>query len=250
MFLNGNMRTINFNPRDFGLKKDYLYEILATTFSINQRNNDIIPNTACMGIKLIENDLIKIGPYPDTSTFRNLKHNGFVSINFVSNIYLYAIAALKDKDILINLTEFPKEFYDYKNVELTVEFFSDLRETLMPYISKAWGVLFCKAIEENQVLKKDGLGEVQIIEFKLKVISFDKFKESFKLFNRAENLSLETIVLATRLKIARERKNKKLFDSILQKIQDNIRDMERFGGNKNAIKSLELIKKYICRLMY
>lgn len=244
------MRTIIFNPRDFGLKKDYLYEIIATTFSKSKNENALIPNAACMGIKLIESNSIKIGPYPNTNTFRNLKQNGFISINFVNNVYLYAIAALKGKEALIDLTEFPNKFYDYKSVEISGEFNSDSREVLMPYVNKAWGVLFCKAVEENQVTKKDGLGEVQIIEFKLKVISFEKFKESFKLFNRAENLSLETVVLATRLKIAKERKNKKLFDSILQKIQDNMQDIERFGGNKNAIKSLELIKKFISRSMY
>lgn len=239
---------MSFNPKDFGLKKDYLYEILATTFSINHSNDEIIPNTACMGIRLIENDLIMIGPYPNTTTLRNLKDNGFVSINFVGNIHLYAMAALKEKNSSIKLTEFPKEYYSYKKVDISSEYFLELTEISMPYINKAWGVLFCKAIEEHQTSKKDALGELQISEFNLKVISCEKLKGSFKLFNRAENLVLETIILATRLKLAKDRKDKNLFIKLNQQILDYVQNIERFGGNKNALKALDVVKKYVSRL--
>ena len=37
--------------QNLGLKEGYLYEILATTISF--KDNDLIPNTSCMGIKII-----------------------------------------------------------------------------------------------------------------------------------------------------------------------------------------------------
>ena len=43
--------------QNLGLKEGYLYEILATTISF--KDNDLIPNTSCMGIKII-NDTIPI----------------------------------------------------------------------------------------------------------------------------------------------------------------------------------------------
>ena len=84
-----------FIPQDYGLEKDNLYEILATTFSLSVPSGDVEPNTSCMGINLIENDLIKINPFPNTTTLKNLRETGIITLNFVDNIYLYALAALK-----------------------------------------------------------------------------------------------------------------------------------------------------------
>ena len=103
----------------------------------------------------------------------------------------------------------------------------------------------CIIAEENQAIKKDALGEPTISEFKLHVISWDKLKDSFNLFNRAENLALEAIILATRLKIARDKNEKSLMDTIQGKINDNIANIERFGKNENALRAIDLVLKYI-----
>ncbi|GAH21119.1 unnamed protein product, partial [marine sediment metagenome] len=58
-------------------------------------------------------------------------------------------------------------------------------------------MIACVAIGEEQTAKDDELGESKVIEFTLSIVSCDKFNESFKIFNRAENLALETIILAT-----------------------------------------------------
>jgi len=112
------------NYHDLGLHKNYLYEVLTTTFSKSQKR--IIPNTASMGIRLLNDGMIKITPYPNTTTFKNLNENGIAVFNFVDNIYLYALASLKESNSLIGLTEFPNELYEYYDIPLN----TNLKEIL------------------------------------------------------------------------------------------------------------------------
>ena len=242
-----------FDYRDFGLKKDNLYEILATTFSLGKKKDKIKPNTACMGIRFIEDNILYMGPYPNTTTFKNLKGNGFVGINFVDNIYLYALAALKENNPPIGLTEFPSKYYNYYEIakcEGNVDIFkNDIDKIIIPYINKAWLSLIGKVVDKNQKIKKNDLGEIRITEFRIIIINFVKAKNSFKYFNRAENLTLETIILATRLKVAKEKIDKILFNNIYEKITEYIDCIKRFGKNKNALKSINLVNNYIRSLM-
>ncbi len=76
-------------------------------------------------------------------------------------------------------------------------------------------------------------------------MSSTKFKESFKLYNRAENLTLETIILATKLYVAKEKKDKTLFNKKKHKIEENINEVLRFGKNISALKAIEYIKNYV-----
>ncbi|GAI63174.1 unnamed protein product, partial [marine sediment metagenome] len=145
------VNSITFNyPKSIGLKEDYLYEVLATTFSIN--NNNIIPNTACMGIRLIDNSSIKLRPYPNTSTYKNLRSNKLITLNFVDDIFLYALASLKDFKRSKSIKIFPEEFYDYykiKNKEIIKEVFKNHPSSEMvslPYIKQAWAMLACVAM--------------------------------------------------------------------------------------------------------
>ncbi|MFX0042943.1 MAG: DUF447 domain-containing protein [Candidatus Hodarchaeota archaeon] len=233
------------NYKDLGLNLNYLYEILATTFSVDKSKNEIIPNTACMGVRLINDTTIKITPYPDTKTCKNLKANKYISINFVDDIYLYALAALKKSKHNLIFTEFPSKYYNF--YEITKEL--NLEKILIPFIINAWAVIFCKVIEEQEIIKKNSLGEVKLSEFKLDIIYFNKYKESFTLFNRAENLALEIILLTTRLKVAKEKNNQPLFYKIHEKIDNYIENIERFGKNDRALKAIEFVRRYINTLM-
>jgi len=228
---------MTFNPKHFGLKKDYLYEIIATTYSITDDGLAIKPNASCMGIKVIEGEQIQISPFYSTATYKNLKDQSIIVINFVDDVNLYALAALKEPKSPIGLIDFPSEFYDFKQIE------SHAMD--VPYIKKAWGILIGKVSKEFQKTKTDDLGEVLIPMFKLDVIFTEKFQESHKLFNRAENLALETIILTTRLKVAKDKNNPTLFSNIYEKISDHIKNIERFGKNKEALKVIELINNYI-----
>ncbi len=239
------------NYRELGLNLNYLYEILATTFSIGKSKNKIIPNTACMGIRLINDTTIKITPYPNTATCKNLKANRYISINFLDDIYLYALAALKKLKPNLLFTEFPSKYYSYYEITKELKQIDNLnlKNISMPFINNAWAVIFCKAIEEQQTIKQNSLGEVKLSEFKLDIISFNKSKESFKLFNRAENLALEIILLSTRLKAAKEKNIQPLIYKIHETIINHMENVERFGKNERALKSIEIARNYISALM-
>ena len=59
---------------------------------------------------------IKITPYPDTTTSKNLKANRYISINFIDDIYLYALAALKKLKTNSFFTDFPAKYYNYYEI--------------------------------------------------------------------------------------------------------------------------------------
>jgi hypothetical protein len=228
---------LKFNYQDFGICKGNLYEIIATTYSITEDGKEIKPNASCMGIRLMEDNQIQITPFSSTSTYQNIKKNSTVAINFVDDVYLYALAALKEQNSPIGLTEFPLEYYDFKYLES--------RAMDVPYIKKAWGILICEVSEEFEKTKHNSFGEVILPIFKLNTIFHQKFQESFKLFNRAENLALESIILATRLKIAKKNNEKQLLYKIHVKIVDHMEKIERFGKNENALKTIDLVSNYI-----
>ncbi|MFX1313246.1 MAG: DUF447 domain-containing protein [Promethearchaeota archaeon] len=232
---------MNVNFKGLGLKKGYLYEILATTFSV--KKNEIIPNTACMGIRIREINEISIEPYPNTNTYKNLKENSLICINFVDNIFLYALAALKGQYLSEKYKVFPIEYYNYYDIK---EYNKSIRK--IPYINQAWATLFCEISKESQMTRKDIFGKNDLSEFILNILSLVKIKESYKLFNRAENLTLETLILATRLKVAFEKHKKDLITDFQEKIKENIKNVRRFGKNEDAIKAIELIEEYIHEL--
>ncbi|MHA2037123.1 MAG: DUF447 domain-containing protein [Promethearchaeota archaeon] len=232
---------MSFDPIDFGLKKDYLYEVIATSYSITNDGNAIKPNAACMGIRMVEDNMIQIKPFYSTSTYQNLKINGIITLNFIDNVYIYALAALKDPNSQIGLVEFPPKYYVFKHLEsLNMD---------IPYIRNSWGILTCKVFKELQEIKREDLGEIMVPVFRLEVISCDLFEASHKLFNRAENLALEIIILTTRLKIAKANEDEDLSSKIYSKIMDHFKDVKRFGKNKQALKTIELVNKHIGKLM-
>jgi len=230
-----------FNPENFGLKTDYLYEVITCTYSKSEEDKKIKPNASCMGIRVDEYNLIEIGPYSTTSTYKNLKENKILTLNFVDDIYLYALAALKEPNSSIGLQDLSTNYYNFKKLET--------REILIPYINDAWGILICEPVKEFLKIKQNELGEIKIPFFKLKVIFCDKLKQSFKLFIRAENLTLEIIILATRLKVAKEMKNASLFDEIYEKIIDLMETVKRLGKHDRVLKTIDHVNDYIKILM-
>ncbi len=244
-----------FNYRDFGLEEGNLYEILAITFSKYDEKDQIELNTACMGIRFFKNNLLKISPYPETTTLKNLKKYGWIVINFIDDVYLYALAALKEPNSLIGIKKFPSKYYKFYEMSISEEFsenFNILTKSgniLIPYINKAWLYLYGNVVAEDQITKTNALGELKVNEFTINIINFKKLKESFKLFNRAENLALEIIVLASRLRIAKEKNDIALVNVIYEKILDHIENIKRFGKNKRALKSIALISNYMSNMM-
>jgi len=231
------LTNLNFKPQEFGLKVDYLYEVLATTYSTDEKSKKIVPNASCMGIRLLKNNLISIHPFPSTITSNNLRENSFLVINFVDNVYLYALAALKESDPQTGLKNFPLKYYKFK------ELIS--KSVSLPYIGKAWAYLICEETEQIEKVKKSDLGDYKITEFRLKVLECEKLKDSFNLFNRANNLAIESIIIATRIKIAENNDKKDLHDKFLNQLSLNLEKIERFARNKQVLKAVNLIKKFI-----
>ncbi len=234
-----------------GLKINYLYEVLATTYSI--KNNKLVPNTAAMGIRLLKNNTIKIKPFPNTITYKNLDSTKLIIINFVDDIFLYAIASLKSNSISNRIETLTEHHYNLYPIDVQKEqsaIFKGISKDnhiQLPYLNQAWAIISCVVTNKIQTVKKDNLGQVNLADLCLSVISHKKFRESFKLYNRAENLTLETIILASKLYVAKEKKDEMLFDKIKGKIEVNINEVLRFGKNESALKAIDYVKVFLSR---
>ncbi len=231
---------MNISCEEIGLKENNLYEVLATTFSIN--NSKIIPNTACMGIRLINKDVIQFSPYSNTKTYENIKEQPYVIFNLIDDIYYYALASLKKQNSdFKGILNDQYQFFKFAN---TLK-----KEIQLPFLKNAWAIIVCKIIDDTPIIKRDDLGENLIIEVKLRVLYCNKYASSNKLYNRAENLALEAIILATRLKVAQELNKSELIMIIHEKINQYIKDINRFCKNLNVLKTIDYLKKYIQVIM-
>lgn len=232
-----------------GLKKNYLYEIIATTLSIDKRL--MVPNTASMGIRVIDEKNIDIRPYPNTTTYKNIEKSKFLVLNFVDDVYLYALASLKGSNLSKSDRVLSEDNYNFLTLRVNKEYMdfahkiSSSGSIRLPYLKNAWAIVVCVATNKTQVQKLDNFGKVDLMAINLAVICYKKFKESFKLYNRAENLALETIILATKLRVAVEKKDETLISTIKKKIDENYNAINRFGKNLSALKTIEYIQDYI-----
>ena len=221
--------------QDYGLNQECLYEVLACT--ISKKDEIKYPNTASMGIRIFDDKSIKIKPYHNTQTHKNIIEYGRVSLNFIDDVALFAQASLKE--IKGDFSGIPIEDYLYYNYHYRGEGYN------IPYLKQAWMVLFCNVVKETQIVKQDNFGNIDLTEFELEIIHSTKERESFKLYNRAENLALECIILATRLKIAKKKNDNMLYLKIETKIKDYIEMITKFGGNSSVLRALNIVKDYI-----
>lgn len=215
----------------FGINFNRLYETIAVTLTKLEKEKIIIPNSACMGVKFLDNNTFQMTPYLETDTYKNLIKSPYVSINFVDNIYFYAQAALLGENLGQTKREFPDSYYDFKDE--------------IPYLKESWGVIFGKLNEHKIITKATHLGENNVLQANFKIIDFIKIQESFHLKNRAENLALESIILATRLKIAVKKENKEMYEKIYDKILYYNEQIKNFAKNDKAIETMDFIVSYI-----
>jgi hypothetical protein len=241
--------------KTIGLEKNLLYEILATSLSI-KNEYQITPNTASMGIRIMNNNLISIMPYPKTKTFQNINQIPIITLNFVDDIFLYALASLKSSNSLDISEKASNLIYDFQQVKSSTHLEDQLKpikfgvDISIPFIKSSWAFIICEVKEKKKSFKEDHFEKLQITEFLMMPILIKKLRESYKLYNRAENLTLETIILATRFKVAVERNDQKLMAQIENKITENVETINKFSKNKQISKSLEYINQYIENLKY
>lgn len=236
---------MNLDCKFIGLEKGLTYEVLATTIS-NAISDQNVPNTACMGIQLLNDNLISIKPYPTTKTFHNLKKFPIVILNFVDEIQLYAIMSLKDFKINYTSDNLPEVHYDYLKLQISSKY--QFNRNMFPFINNSWAIIICEVEKETIIQKKDEFGTVTLSEFLLSPIFIKKFRESYKLYNRAENLILESLILTTRLKIALKAKDQNIIELIEHQIAENMKIVKKFATNEKISKCLEYIDQYIQKL--
>lgn len=215
----------------FGINFNRLYEAIAVTLTKLEKEKIIIPNSACMGVKFLDNNTFQMTPYLETDTYKNLIKFPYVSINFVDKIYFYAQAALLGENSGLTEREFPDSSYDFKDE--------------IPYLKESWGVIFGELDEHKIITKATHLGDNNVLQAKFKIIDLIKRRESFHLKNRAENLALESIILTTRLKIAIKRGNREMYEKLYDKILYYNEQIERFAKNDKTIVTMDFIMNYI-----
>ncbi|MBA7650149.1 hypothetical protein ES703_57951 [subsurface metagenome] len=215
----------------FGINFNRLYEAIAVTLTKLEKEKIIIPNSACMGVKFLDNNTFQMTPYLETDTYKNLIKFPYVSINFVDKINFYAQAALLGENSGLTEREFPDSSYDFKDE--------------IPYLKESWGVIFGELDEHKIITKATHLGENNVLQANFKIIDFIKIRESFHLKNRAENLALESIILATRLKIAVKKENKEMYEKIYDKILYYNEQIKHFAKNDKVIETMDFIVSYI-----
>ena len=221
---------------EFGMHKKDLYETIATTISYN--NDKKIPNAASIGIRVINDNLIQIKSYLHSKTYDNINKNKVIAFNLIEDVYQFALASLK----IANNVQFkgiPDNEFLYYNIN------DDNQILEIPYLKNAWGVIFCNLYNQREINSKDTLGQIFASEFQFKVIGTKKLKNSFKNFNRAENLVLEVIILATRFKVAKENKNEIIYSKISEKIQTYIELIENLSNNEQILKTIKRVKKFV-----
>ena len=221
---------------EFGMNKDNFYEIIAATISFKDEVK--VPNAASIGIRIIDDDLILVKSYLQTQTNYNIKKNRVISFNLIENVYQFALTSLKNENIE-DLRGIPKNQFLYQNITSEGQVFE------IPYLKNAWGVIFCKLMQEKEIKSKDYLGKIEACEFQFKVIKTKKFRESFKIYNRAENLALEVVILATRMKLAKENNNKIIYFELDEKIRWYIDTIEKLSKNESILRTVERVKKYL-----
>ncbi|MBN1217212.1 MAG: DUF447 family protein [Candidatus Lokiarchaeota archaeon] len=243
------------NPKDFGIKQNHLYETLVTTIEYNEKKDKMIPNTSSIGVTLSSENSFLIKLFHNTKTYDNLIKNNYLCINFISDVYLFALASLKIQNSSIRNKSFPEIYYDYLNISDNNLIRSNFQNTFnrninrLPFINKSWLIFICKLDVEKKKNQQDILGDFLISEIKVKILFHRKFQESFKLFDRSENIVLESIILATRLKVAYEKENKELLSKIYNEIIENKEKVLKITKNKHILKIFNKIMLYIERFV-
>jgi hypothetical protein len=154
-------------------------------------------NAAAMGVKLTRGEYLLVQPYTNTDTYRNLTQFPFATVNFTTNPLTFATCALQgwgagpyspelEDNALLNWKDFP-----------------------IPSLKSAFLSLKCTIEPMDKV--KVGLRGMFLLEIKGAAI----LTPSLPISNRADNLALEAVVYATRVKVFTDQENYQLAKDLL-----------------------------------
>lgn len=176
-------------------------------------------NAACMGVHFTPTDDVYIHAYKDTHTRELLQKGVRFSINFSENFYEYVIAALRRKDHSNLIDELPRT-----NFILT---------TSSPFLKSAWATMECEVLDfPSKLIDKPVCKRREVPNIRAKILSKKVFRLPLLFNNRSMNLSLEALILATRIPLY-EKFSKTYNDAlrtynIIKKKIISWRDMDRF----------------------
>ncbi len=177
--------------------QDTLFESILIT-----AGGDTTPaNCAAMGVKLTRGEYLLVQPYTNTDTYRNLSQFPFTTVNFTSNPLTFALCALEGWDERTNVPELGKEELVYwKNFPV-------------PSLKSAFLSLKCTR-ETMDNVKVGPRGMYLLIVKEATILT-----PMLPLTNRADNLALEAVVHATRVRIFTDQENFQLAKDLLVTIK-------------------------------
>ncbi len=178
--------------------QDTLFESILIT-----AGGDSTPaNCAAMGVKLTRGEYLLVQPYSNTDTYRNLSQFPFATVNFTTNPLTFAICALEGwGDAGLNAPELGEEdLVSWKNFPV-------------PSLKSAF--LSLKCTRESMDNVKVGPRGMFLLTIKEAMV----ITPTLPLTNRADNLALEAVVHATRVRIFADQENIQLAKDLLVTIK-------------------------------
>ncbi len=183
--------------KDHFFPQDTLFEAILIT-----AGGDSTPaNCAAMGVKLTRGEYLLVQPYTNTDTYRNLSQFPFVTVNFTPNPLTFALCALEGWNAGSNTPEFGEDELVY------------WKDFPVPSLKSAYLSLKCTREPMDNV--KVGPRGMYLLVIKEAVV----LTPTLPLTNRADNLALEAVVHATRVRIFTDQENFQLAKDLLVTIK-------------------------------
>ena len=158
-------------------------------------------NCAAMGVKLTRGDYLLVQPYRNTVTYQNLSQFPFATVNFTTNPLTFAVCALKGENAGPHAPE--------SSMEELIQW----KDFPVPSLKSAFLSLKCM----RETMDDVNIGQRGM--FLLSVKEAAILTPTLPLTNRADNLALEAVVHATRVKIFTEQENFSLAKDLLATIK-------------------------------
>ncbi len=187
-------------------------------------------NAACMGFRITESAEIVVTPYFETDTIKNLNEGTLFSLHISDDPVKYAIASLYGWHKGAFEPEFDLSLYD------TNRTFPILKNTNIAVIAK---------VESISAYSKNGILTGNKINAKVEQLVVNSTPRNHS--SREFSLILESLISATRAKIAKEKANEpeKLF--YYSSLSDIFTKLRRFSMDPAIFEAVSIIKKWILK---
>ncbi len=182
-------------------EKFFPQDTLFESILISAGGDSTPANCAAMGVKLTRGEYLLVQPYTNTDTYRNMSQFPFATVNFTTNPLIFAKCALEGWDEGTHAPELGEE-------ELV--FWKDF-----PVPSFKSAFLSLKCTRETMDHVKVGPRGMYLLVIKEAIV----LTPTLPLTNRADNLALEAVVHATRVRIFADQGDLQLAKDLLVTIK-------------------------------